>query len=192
MRIRSGQSSWLMKMVSGTSVRYYLVYLLIVIVCTSNWVSAGNTGNVNNLKSPDGTPSLLKLKTPSVVGPTYLHLVTNASSPVTEYRSIGGKVVLAASDKEPLKSDKESFTSTTGNELWDGIIKQCLAKPTFSCFQKNVYTYLDRSLETGDVNVTSRFKFKKNRLDYAKCEKEFKDPDGPDDIAAEEEARSGK
>lgn len=55
---------------------------------------------------------------------------------------------------------------TTGNHLWDGIIKDCLKKPSMSCFQKNVYSYLDDLLETPSLNVTSRLLFMKNQVDY--------------------------
>lgn len=53
----------------------------------------------------------------------------------------------------------------SGNELWDGLVGQCLTKPTFSCFQKNVYTYLDNTLKLEDVNVTERIQFKKIDID---------------------------
>lgn len=53
----------------------------------------------------------------------------------------------------------------SGNELWDGIIDDCLYKPSFSCFQKNVYTYLDKTLKFDDVNVTNNIQFKKINID---------------------------
>lgn len=49
----------------------------------------------------------------------------------------------------------------SGNELWDGLIGECLQKPSFPCFQKNVYTYLDSTLKLNDVNVTDRIQFKR-------------------------------
>lgn len=55
---------------------------------------------------------------------------------------------------------------STGNELWDGIITDCYEHPTFSCFQKNVYSYLSDALNVNDVNVTQRLKFYRNELDY--------------------------
>ncbi|KAL7729444.1 hypothetical protein ACLKA6_009006 [Drosophila palustris] len=57
-----------------------------------------------------------------------------------------------------------SFSS--GNELWDGIIRDCYKRPDMSCFQKNVYTYLDGALNLQDVNVTQRLKFYKNQVQY--------------------------
>ncbi|KAM8705228.1 hypothetical protein ACLKA7_009653 [Drosophila subpalustris] len=73
-----------------------------------------------------------------------------------------------------------SFSS--GNELWDGIIRDCYKRPDMSCFQKNVYTYLDGALNMQDVNVTQRLKFYKNQVQY--------EPDNEVD-GTPNEARSG-
>lgn len=72
----------------------------------------------------------------------------------------------------------------TGNELWDGLINECLKRPTMSCFQKNVYTYLDDTLQAGDVNVAGGLKFLKNKVDTLET-LEAADVDDDD-------ARSGK
>ena len=63
-----------------------------------------------------------------------------------------------------VKKQKPIFS--TGNELWDNLIRDCLRKPTFSCIQKNVYTYLDTSLALNDVNVTNRLQLTRNELVY--------------------------
>jgi len=55
---------------------------------------------------------------------------------------------------------------TSGNELWDGLVRDCYLKPDVSCFQKNVFSYLDGALDVQDVNVTQRLKFFKNQVDY--------------------------
>lgn len=55
---------------------------------------------------------------------------------------------------------------STGNELWDSLIRECLKKPTFSCIQKNVFTFLDTSLGLKDVNVTNRVRLTQNNVDY--------------------------
>ena len=55
---------------------------------------------------------------------------------------------------------------TDDNSLWSGIIQDCYKRPTFSCFQKNVYYYLNEVLETRDMNVTQRLKFYKNQNQY--------------------------
>ncbi|EDV48016.2 uncharacterized protein LOC6552825 isoform X2 [Drosophila erecta] len=54
----------------------------------------------------------------------------------------------------------------SGNELWDGLVRDCYLKPDVSCFQKNVFSYLDTALDVQDVNVTQRLKFFKNQVNY--------------------------
>lgn len=66
--------------------------------------------------------------------------------------------VSSASRQKPLYS--------TGNDLWDNLIRDCLKKPSFSCIQKNVYTYLDGTLSMNDVNVTSKVQLTRNQLQY--------------------------
>lgn len=64
-------------------------------------------------------------------------------------------------------------TFRTGNHLWDDILNQCSVKPSVSCLQKNVYSYLNDKLDfDGDVNVTSGVCFKKNNVDINKYTKE--------------------
>lgn len=67
----------------------------------------------------------------------------------------------------------QNGTFRTGNVLWDNILNQCTVKPSVSCLQKNVYSYLDENLDfTGDVEVTSGVCFKKNNVDINKYSKE--------------------
>lgn len=54
----------------------------------------------------------------------------------------------------------------TGNDLWDGILADCTQNPSLSCMQKNMYSYLDRTLMSNDVNVTDNFLFIKNQVNY--------------------------
>lgn len=61
---------------------------------------------------------------------------------------------------------KEKPLYSTGNELWDNLIRDCLKKPSFSCIQKNVFTFLDTTLNLNDVNVTSRVQLTRNKLQY--------------------------
>lgn len=79
---------------------------------------------------------------------------------------------------------KQNFLSS-GNVLWDSLIQECIRKPTISCIQKNVFTYLQDTLEMGDLNVTNRLVFKKNKVDYHKYTKEANEDDNeiPDDSA---------
>uniref|UniRef100_A0A1A9W5P4 Uncharacterized protein n=1 Tax=Glossina brevipalpis TaxID=37001 RepID=A0A1A9W5P4_9MUSC len=55
---------------------------------------------------------------------------------------------------------------TSGNELWDGIVRDCYTKPRLTCFQKNVYVYLSDVLDSRDINVTQALKFYHNTNDY--------------------------
>ncbi|KAL9894736.1 DUF1676 domain-containing protein Osi17 isoform 2-T12 [Glossina fuscipes fuscipes] len=56
----------------------------------------------------------------------------------------------------------------SGNELWDGIVRECYTKPSFTCFQKNVYVYLSDVLDAKDMNVTQALKFYHNTNNYQK------------------------
>jgi hypothetical protein len=72
-------------------------------------------------------------------------------------------------DEPPTNSSsvrKQKPLFTTGNELWDSLIRECLRKPSFSCIQKNVYTYLDSTLALNDVNVTNKVQLTRNQLQY--------------------------
>lgn len=76
-------------------------------------------------------------------------------------------VVTDYADAKPSSSvKKEKPLFSTGNELWDNLIRDCLKKPTFTCIQKNVYTYLDTTLNLNDVNVTSKVQLTRNKLVY--------------------------
>ncbi|XP_037815153.1 uncharacterized protein LOC119605856 isoform X2 [Lucilia sericata] len=87
---------------------------------------------------------------------------------------------------------------TADNNLWSGIIQDCYRRPTFSCFQKNVYYYLNDVLDAQDVNVTQRLKFYKNDNSYQYDVEEAEDVPTPttqsslavdsmENVAAEEE-----
>ncbi|KAJ6637523.1 hypothetical protein Bhyg_10254 [Pseudolycoriella hygida] len=92
------------------------------------------------------------------------------------------------SASKSVENDMPLFS--TDNELWDGLIKDCLHKPSFSCFQKNVHNYLNSALELDDVNVTSSFKFLKNKVDLYKYTKEANDHLMKENEIPDEEARS--
>ncbi|XP_017891511.1 uncharacterized protein LOC108631853 [Ceratina calcarata] len=60
----------------------------------------------------------------------------------------------------------------TGNELWGGLFRDCDKSVTFSCIQKNAYTYLDSVfVEQGNVTVLDGVTMTKNDLDYGTCRK---------------------
>ncbi|XP_055298911.1 uncharacterized protein LOC129566739 isoform X2 [Sitodiplosis mosellana] len=86
---------------------------------------------------------------------------------------------------------KRTFRQS-GNELWDGIVNDCLYKPSFSCFQKNIYTYLDNTLKLGDVNVTERIQFKKIDIDPNLLEQLQNNTDEHDNEISQEETREFK
>lgn len=88
------------------------------------------------------------------------HVYTNQSKEVIGARSIDYRF----GGNQTFYQRKRTF-KPSGNELWDGIIDDCLYKPSFSCFQKNVYSYLDNTLRLADVNVTERIQFKKIDID---------------------------
>ncbi|KAJ8684364.1 hypothetical protein QAD02_020156 [Eretmocerus hayati] len=59
------------------------------------------------------------------------------------------------------------------NELWQGIIRDCRQKVTFSCIQKNAYSYLDRTfIDHDNITVFNGFSLTRNNLDYDGCNKE--------------------
>ncbi|XP_073817239.1 DUF1676 domain-containing protein Osi17 [Musca autumnalis] len=67
---------------------------------------------------------------------------------------------------------------THDNNLVSGIIQECYQRPTFSCFQKNVYVYLNEVLDAQDVNVTQRLKFYRNDNVYDEQAEVDEDIDG--------------
>ncbi|KAF7987575.1 hypothetical protein HCN44_003438 [Aphidius gifuensis] len=67
-------------------------------------------------------------------------------------------------------------TSAASNQLWTGILKDCSEKLSFSCIQKNAYSYLDDSLvEQDNITVFDGFVLRKNNLVYDSCTKNCKD-----------------
>ncbi|KAI4495752.1 hypothetical protein M0802_008375 [Mischocyttarus mexicanus] len=66
--------------------------------------------------------------------------------------------------------DEYVSTNTTDNELWHGLLKDCKKKVTFSCIQKNAYTYLDDTLsDRNNITIFDGITLMKNNLDYDKC-----------------------
>lgn len=95
----------------------------------------------------------------------------NSYTPITTYMFNKSVISVLPSEYVKVKTTNESVSSTfisTGNNLWDSLIRECLEKPSFSCIQKNVYTYLDGVLKETDMNVTNRLRFIKNKVDYRK------------------------
>ncbi|XP_015177507.1 PREDICTED: uncharacterized protein LOC107066946 [Polistes dominula] len=72
--------------------------------------------------------------------------------------------------------DQLISTNTTDNELWHGLLKDCKKKVTFSCIQKNAYSYLDDTFSDKYNNITifDGLTLTKNNLNYGTCKMENK------------------
>lgn len=121
-----------------------LVYFYFIAICACNDSAGTTSASTNNGQTPVYMP-------PS-------HTVQNFTN--AELNSID-----ASNYTNARSSQRKQTFVRSGNELWDSLIDECLQKPTFSCFQKNVYTYLDNTLKLDDVNVTDRIIFKKIDID---------------------------
>lgn len=66
--------------------------------------------------------------------------------------------------------DELVSTNATDNELWHGLLKDCEKQLTFSCIQKNAYTYLDGTFnDRNNITVFNGLTLTKNNLDYGSC-----------------------
>lgn len=149
-----------------------LVYFYFIAICACN-DSAGTTSASTN----NGGQTPVYSQSPSSASQTP-HNFTNA-----ELNSIDASISNYTSPK--FGQRKQTFVRS-GNELWDSLIDECLQKPTFSCFQKNVYTYLDNTLKLDDVNVTDRIIFKKIDIDPNTMLQLQNDTDEENEILKEE------
>lgn len=165
MRRRTGLAH-LFKMVSRTNIELNIVLIAIVLVLN---IDSVYPSNVNSNKNLSTTPI-----------PPKIHYTT-VTTAVNKIQNLSAQN----------KIENDSLIFSTDNELWDGLIKDCLHKPSFSCFQKNVHSYLNSALELDDVNVTSSFKFLKNKVDLYKYTKEANDHFMKENEIPDEEARSG-
>ncbi|XP_072755408.1 uncharacterized protein Osi17 isoform X1 [Anoplolepis gracilipes] len=60
----------------------------------------------------------------------------------------------------------------TGNELWHGLFRDCDKRVTFSCIQKNAYTYLDNAfIEKNNITVFDGLILTRNNITYDTCSK---------------------
>jgi len=58
----------------------------------------------------------------------------------------------------------------TGNDLWHGLFRDCYRRVTFSCIQKNAYTYLDNVfIERDNITVFDGLTLTKNNMTYDTC-----------------------
>lgn len=119
-----------------------VVYFYFIAICACNDSAGTTSSTANNGQTPVYSPS-------HAVNDNFTQAELNAASNYTN----------------PKIDARQRTFVRSGNELWDSLIDECLQKPTFSCFQKNVYTYLDNTLKLDDVNVTDRIIFKKIDID---------------------------
>lgn len=55
----------------------------------------------------------------------------------------------------------------TANELWRGLFRDCSRRVTFSCIQKNAYTYLDNAfIERDNITVFDGLTLTRNNVTY--------------------------
>ncbi|XP_012287520.1 uncharacterized protein LOC105703601 [Orussus abietinus] len=84
---------------------------------------------------------------------------------------------------------------STGNELWQGLMRDCSKKTTFSCIQKNAYSYLDDTFsERDNITVFDGLVLTRNNLDYASCgkKKDVKDSENVDENLVEYATEDGR
>lgn len=61
-------------------------------------------------------------------------------------------------------------TNETGNDLWHGLFRDCHKRVTFSCIQKNAYTYLDNAfIERDNITVFDGLVLTKSNVTYDTC-----------------------
>ncbi|XP_076295112.1 DUF1676 domain-containing protein Osi17 [Lasioglossum baleicum] len=85
----------------------------------------------------------------------------------------------------------------TGNELWNGLFRDCDKSVSFSCIQRNAYSYLDNVfIDRDNITVFDGLTLKKNSLDYGTCRKSdslnenlVEESDDCDEGESEEEGR---
>ncbi|KAK0089236.1 hypothetical protein PV325_008365 [Microctonus aethiopoides] len=74
----------------------------------------------------------------------------------------------------------------SGNELWHGILRDCSKTMSFSCIQKNAYTYLDNAfVERDNITIFDGLTMRKNNLNYNTCTKDCRDDSEVEDNLVE-------
>jgi hypothetical protein len=62
--------------------------------------------------------------------------------------------------------DNRTINLYGSNSMWDGLFRQCGAKTSLTCVKRNVFQYLNQSIETdGDFPVTDSILFTRNGND---------------------------
>lgn len=177
--MRTDRLSYLYNMVSRTNSLAIYVIMATLLLQLANGELLLTSSTITDIVVESSTE-------PIVPKFTTKHLIVNDK--INSESSAGVDVVTNTTKMHATIVKKIS----TNNELWDALINECLRKPTMSCLQKNVHSYLDGTLALQDVNVTGNFKFLQNKVDPYKYTKEAYDQDEiENDIPDEDEARSG-
>ncbi|XP_017037835.1 uncharacterized protein Osi17 isoform X1 [Drosophila kikkawai] len=171
---RSRSLPWSSMVGSKTSLLIFLLSICLINAVAKADETARNGGRRGRHLS---TTPLGRLETETAEEVTESATESETESSTTELPPEEWQPVLNATDQPARKQmDKIAPTDslllrlarrfTSGNELWDGLVRDCYLKPDISCFQKNVFSYLDGALDVQDVNVTERLKFFKNKVHY--------------------------
>ncbi|KAH8294716.1 hypothetical protein KR018_002192 [Drosophila ironensis] len=163
--------------------RSMLVFLLICLVNSA--VQADEATRSGRLGRHLSTTPLTHLETESPGDEGAATTDPATESPVTEdWQPVSEANATQTPPGKPQKPGRISGSDSlllrlarrfsSGNELWDGLVRDCYLQPDISCFQKNVFSYLDGALDSRDVNVTQRLKFFRNQVHY-EVEKEKED-----------------
>lgn len=151
-----------------------IVYLFFIAICACNDAIVTSTMQIQTTNGGHHVSNT----------PVYSSRYRNHSKDVIELPNFNR--IANTNYTQHLNSQRKYTFIRSGNELWDGLIDDCLHKPTFSCFQKNVYTYLDNTLKLDDVNVTDRILFKKIDIDVNTLYQLQNDTDEDNEIRDEE------
>lgn len=129
--------------------------LVVSLCCLFTYVSCDDAAFNSKLSTFSG-----HVKSTTPMQPEFF---TNHTAHIADDQLLRNQSSSSASSSQQKQTGRTFVRS--GNELWDGLVNDCLHKPSFSCFQKNIYTYLDSTLRLADVNVTDRILFKKIDID---------------------------
>ncbi|XP_061501755.1 uncharacterized protein LOC1272839 isoform X2 [Anopheles gambiae] len=145
-------------------------------------VAPGNIGSYGMFGGNGGNTNTTNRKRPLPVSSTSLcllalttvALVCTCVTATTEATIVNATSVTESAGSNVTSSGRASGRPlfSTGNQLWDALIADCMRKPTFACIQKNVYSFLGEQLDVENVNFTNRVQFLRNRVDFTKYTRE--------------------
>ncbi|XP_041765421.1 uncharacterized protein LOC121590098 isoform X1 [Anopheles merus] len=145
-------------------------------------VAPGNIGSYGMFGSNGGNTNTTNRKRPlpasstslCLLALTTLALLCTCVTATTEATIVNATSVTESAASNVTSSGRASGRPlfSTGNQLWDALIADCMRKPTFACIQKNVYSFLGEQLDVENVNFTNRVQFLRNRVDFTKYTRE--------------------